>query len=91
MGKYSKKADALFTELTEAIAEIVKLKGSKAGFKTEKVIELDSHSFEHPVHNNCEITFIGKTLMYDKYGKQYAFMDLGIDDLAELVDTLDVI
>ena len=26
MGKYSKKADALFTELTEAIAEIVKLK-----------------------------------------------------------------
>ena len=92
MGKYSKKADTLFTELTDKISEIVKLKGSKEGFKTAKVINLDSHSFEHPWQNNKpEIVYIGETLMYDKYGNHYAFMDLSIDDLAELVDTLDVI
>jgi hypothetical protein len=94
MGKYSEKADNLFNELIGRIAEIVKLKGSKEGFKTAKVINLDSHSFEHPWSKNVpkpEIVYIGETLMYDKYGTQYAFMDLPIDELAELVDTLEVI
>ena len=38
--KYSKKADALFNEMTNRIVEIVKVKGSKDGFKTAKVIAL---------------------------------------------------
>jgi len=92
MGKHSEKADALFTELTNRIAEIVKVKGSKAGFKTAKVVDLDSKSWLHEtksVSGCCIIRYIGETLMYNKYGNEFAFMDLSIDDLAEVVDILE--
>ena len=90
--KYSKKADALRKELTDKIEEIVSVKGNKDGFKTAKVIDLDSHSFVHPTNNNkVEVRFIGENLMYSKYGNDFSFSDLEIDDLAELVDTLEVL
>lgn len=91
--KYSKKADALRKELTDRIAEIVSAKGSKDGFKTVKVIDLDSKSFLHNSKSasGTVIQFIGSELMYNKYGDDFSFSDLEIDDLAELVDTLEVL
>jgi len=92
--KYSKKADALRKELTDKIKEIVELKGNKNGFKTVKVIDLDSHSFMHQtksISGCCIIRFIGENLMYNKYGNEFSFSDLEIDDLAELVDLLEIL
>ena len=91
--KYSKKADALRKELIDKIKEIVESKGNKNGFKTVKVIDLDSHSFLHDSKfvSGTVIRFIGETLMYNKYGSEFSFSDLEIDDLAELVDLLEIL
>ena len=84
--KYSNKADALRKELVEAVNEQVRKKGTTNGFKTVKVIEVYA-KIEFSIHD-MPIYYIGENLLYDRYGNEYSFSDLGLDDFAELVDDL---
>jgi len=89
--KHSNKAGALRKELTDRISEIVEEKGSRSGFKTERVIYLDLDSFQLLPVNAIEIQYIGKNLMYSKTGHEYDFSDLHIERLAKMVDMLETL
>jgi len=84
---YSELADELRKKLVEKTNEMVELKGSIEGFRTTKVIDLDSQALDHSC-SNSEIRYIGENLMYDKFGYEYSFSNLELDDFAELVDIL---
>ena len=88
---YSEKADALRKEMISRIKEMVYVKGENI-HQMGKVIDLDSHAFQHPTNlNKTEVRYIGENLMYSKYGNDFAFGDLEIDDLSELTDLLETL
>ena len=86
---YVEQLEAFTNKLEEKTAEMVNLKGSQAGFKTEKVIDLNSHAF----NANCGVVFryVGVNKIFDVNGYEYNFNNLNADEFAELVDILTVI
>jgi len=84
---YSELANELRRKLVEKTNEIVKLKGSKVGFKDVIVIDLDSQALVHSC-SNSELRYIGEDLMYNEYGYEFSYSNLELDDFAELVDIL---